>query len=1019
MGGSFYGPAAALRALDASLASVLRELADGITVIDRDGRIVYANDTAARMCGFESAEELTSTPADEVLERFELLDENGLPLDPSLLPGRLAFHGDETERLVRFRPRATGEERWSLVRATPHFDEDGIVVMVVNVLRDVTQEQRTARRLRFLAQASELLASSLNYEATLARVARLAVPELADWCVVDVLDVEENVVRVAVVCADPEKESLARRLRESYPVRPKRPEGTSKVLRSGVPELTEIVTPEWLEAIAPDDEQLEILRSLGLRSNILVPLIARTRTLGVLTLATADSGRTYGADDLALAVDLARRAAVAVDNAGLYSSEQLARAEAELAAGALERLAAITQVALERLSLGDLLDELLARIAELLDADTATILLLDPEEQALEVRATVGLDEEVRRATKVPLGQGMAGRVAVSRQPLVVPDLDEIELVSPVMRLRGIRSLVAIPLVVEGEVIGVMHVGSLDLARFDNDDARLLQLVADRIALAIHQASLYEAEQAARSEVEVAQQHLAFLAEASTVLASSLDYEATLARVAELAVPALADWAVVDVCNAQGLLERVAVQHADPEKSTRMAEIDRRWPTGPNAARGPYAVLRTGEPELVAEIPDELIATHAADKDHAHAVRQLGLKSYMCMPLLGRERVLGVITFITAESGRRYGDQELALAADLARRAAAAIENAQLYRAAEERGQAARVLAAVGDGVFLLDTAGFVRYWNPAAAAITGLAAGDVLGRPAVKAIPGWSEVADRVPLGVRAETLPLGLGTRELWLSISGVGFSDGTVYAFRDVTEERGLEKMKADFVSTVSHELRTPLAAIYGAAMTLRRTELQLENDQRDGLLAVVADESERLARIVNDILWASRLDSGQLHISIQRCDARELAHRVIEAMKAHIPPSIELRLEADGKLPEAEADPDKVRQVLVNLLDNAVKYSPDGGEVLVGLRADGGYVRFSVHDEGLGIPAPEQQRIFEKFYRLDPNLTRGVGGTGLGLYICRELVRRMGGRIWVESSRAARGSTFVFELPLAAA
>jgi two-component system phosphate regulon sensor histidine kinase PhoR len=202
-----------------------------------------------------------------------------------------------------------------------------------------------------------------------------------------------------------------------------------------------------------------------------------------------------------------------------------------------------------------------------------------------------------------------------------------------------------------------------------------------------------------------------------------------------------------------------------------------------------------------------------------------------------------------------------------------------------------------------------------------------------------------------------------------------------------------------------------------MTLRRSELRLEQEQRDGLLTMIADESERLARIVNDILWASRLDSGQLHISIERCDPRDLAQGVMEAMRTHLPPSIELRLESDGPLPEAEADPDKVRQVLVNLLDNAVKYSPDGGEVVVGLNSSHGYVRFTVRDEGLGIPLSEQQRIFEKFYRLDPNLTRGVGGTGLGLYICRELVRRMGGRIWVESHQGPTGSSFVFELPLA--
>ena len=1013
MGGAF-GESGLLRdGFEGYLEPVVRRLADGITVLDARGRIVYANDAGVRMLGFSSQEELRQMPADEVLERFEILDEDGLPLDPALLPGRMAFEGRETERLIRFRSRPTGQDRWSLVRATPIYGPGGGVELTVIVLRDVTEEQRTARRLRFLAKASELLASSLDYQSTLERVARLAVPELADWCVVDILDEEQNVVRVAVVCADPEKEDLARRLRETYPVRPERPEGTSKVLRSGEPELTEEVTPEWLEAMAPSGEQLEILRSLGLRSNLLVPLIARNRTLGVLTLATAESGRLYGEADLELAADLARRAAVAVDNAGLFSGEQLARAEAELAAAALERLAAITQVALERLSLGDLLDRLLAR----LDADTATILLLDSERQTLDVRATVGLDEELQRATTVPLGHGMAGRVAVTRKPLVAPDLDEIDLISPVMRLKGVRSVVAIPLVVEGEVIGVMHVGSLELARFDEDDARLFQLVADRIALAIHQTSLYEAEQAARAEADAAHQRLAFLAEASTVLSSSLDSEATLRRVAELAVPALADWAVVDVCDDQRLLTRVAVQHVDPRNTARVYEMERRWPSGPAALRGPYAVLRTREPELVPEISDELIAASAVDEEHERAVRELGLKSYMCVPLLGRDRVLGVITFVTAESGRRYGAPDLALAEDLARRAAAAVENAELYRAAEERGQAVRVLAAVGDGVFLLDGAGVVRYWNPAAAGITGLAERDMLGKPAFEAISGWAEVADRVPLGARAETLPIDLGGRELWLSIAGVGFSDGTVYAFRDVTQERGLEDMKADFVSTVSHELRTPLAAIYGAAMTLRRSELRLEQEQRDGLLTMIADESERLARIVNDILWASRLDSGQLHISIERCDPRDLAHGVMEAMRTHLPPSIELRLESDRPLPEAEADPDKVRQVLVNLLDNAVKYSPDGGEVVVGLNSSHGYVRFTVSDEGLGIPLSERQRIFEKFYRLDPNLTRGVGGTGLGLYICRELVRRMGGRIWVESHQGATGSSFVFELPLA--
>jgi signal transduction histidine kinase len=290
------------------------------------------------------------------------------------------------------------------------------------------------------------------------------------------------------------------------------------------------------------------------------------------------------------------------------------------------------------------------------------------------------------------------------------------------------------------------------------------------------------------------------------------------------------------------------------------------------------------------------------------------------------------------------------------------------------------------------------------------------------EAIRGWSSVAPRVPVasarglgGARAETVPLEIGDRELWLSISGVGFDDGTVYAFRDLTQERALEELRADFVSTVSHELRTPLAAIYGAAMTLRRPDLVLSDDQRASLLAVVAGEADRLARIVNDILWASRLDSRALHVSIQSCDARALTEAVLQAARTHLPAGIDLRIETPDGLPPVAADPDKVRQVLVNLVDNAIKYSPDGGTVRVRLSHRDAHVRFAVEDEGLGVPAAEQRRIFEKFYRLDPNLTRGVGGTGLGLYICRELVRRMDGRIWVASE--GRGSTFVVELPVA--
>ena len=253
-------------------------------------------------------------------------------------------------------------------------------------------------------------------------------------------------------------------------------------------------------------------------------------------------------------------------------------------------------------------------------------------------------------------------------------------------------------------------------------------------------------------------------------------------------------------------------------------------------------------------------------------------------------------------------------------------------------------------------------------------------------------------------------------WISISGVNFYGGTVYAFRDLTEVHHLEEMKADFIATASHELRTPLAAVYGAAQTLLRHDFALDEGGRNRFISLIADESERLGRIVNEILLANQLDAGRLDLGSEPFDSVEVVERVVEATQAYAPAEVTLEVSAGDELPLVAADKDKVRQVLVNLVENAIKYSPDGGTIEVGVEGREGDVRFWVRDEGLGIPEGEEQRIFEKFYRLDPQMSRGVGGTGLGLYICNELVSRMGGRIWVEAN-GKKGSTFLFELQAA--
>ena len=360
-----------------------------------------------------------------------------------------------------------------------------------------------------------------------------------------------------------------------------------------------------------------------------------------------------------------------------------------------------------------------------------------------------------------------------------------------------------------------------------------------------------------------------------------------------------------------------------------------------------------------------------------------------------------------------------------------AIQLRRLDREVEQQRRAlerhARVLENVDDGVFLLDDAGVIRHWNPAARAITGVSADQALDRPAAEALPGWEIVAPLIPVAsapgpgsLEAKVLPLELDGREVWLSVSGVAFSDGIVYAFRSLTAERALDELKREFIATVSHELRTPLAAIYGSAQTLLREDVEFDESDKKRLLDVIAHEAERLSRIADDILFANKLDSGQLALGASGIDLRTLARDVVEEMRACFAAreDISFELTVPEALDSVAGDPDRLRQVLINLIDNAVKYSPNGGRVEVAVEARDGGVRIAVRDEGIGIPALEQRRIFGKFYRVDPGLARGVGGTGLGLYICRELVRRMDGRLSV-SSEEGKGSTFAVDLPVAAA
>jgi PAS domain S-box-containing protein len=947
------------------LASILRTVEEGITATNHEGRFLFANDAAARAGGLETGDELVALSPEERAALYEVFTERGASLAPDDLPSAQALKGIESSAVVRIRSRAGGWERWLALRSMPVFAPDGSVELVVNVSRDITQETVAAQR---EAEARQ------EAEASRARLALLleATGELSQT-----LDYEELLRRLPQLVvpriADGCHVYIARSDTELVRVAHAHVEPRiSKLLdtidavydlsqhrRIPVVEVFRNGKPihrpalkRPLTKVARPGEE-ELVR-MESRSLIVVPLETAGRRLGVLAVTATEPGRLDD-EDFELVSELARRVSLALDLVGLHRQAQDSLAQLQAVIAQLPLGVAIT------------------------DADHRIVVRNDELERVWGAPIAIGTDH--RRAGADTSGWPLER--AVETGEVTIGERREVE--------RG-------------------------------DETRTLEISAAPVRDpdgAIVSAVAILADVTRRSRAE---ENLRFLARANELLVESLDWERTLAAIAELAVPALAGYLVIDLFGDDDELHWVVAVHADPEKTELVRDLRASYP--PTLPTHPIQVaLRTGEAQLLPDLQAETAAM-AHDAKHARSIRRIANTSGIVAPLRARGRTLGTISLGTIEGQPRYDESDLAMATELARRISLALDNARLFAEAQERAHAAEALEYVDDGVILVDEAGVVRLWNPTAAVSLRRPAVDAVGRPIAELLGDWPSLQSRIPVASeppaggasRAQTLPVEVQGEERWLSISAVRFPGGTVYAFRDVTDERAVEQMKTDFVSTVSHELRTPLAAIYGAAMTLRRRDVAVDEPQRERLLEVVSSESDRLARIVNDILWASRLESGRMSIAIERCDAGALATEVVDVLRARAPNGIEVAVSKSRGLPQVAADPDKLRQILTNLIDNGIKYSPDGGRVQVEIGRSGGRVRFCVSDEGLGVPPAEQDRIFEKFFRLDPNLTRGVGGTGLGLYISRELVTRMNGRIWVVSD-GRTGSSFFLELPIA--
>ena len=401
-----------------------------------------------------------------------------------------------------------------------------------------------------------------------------------------------------------------------------------------------------------------------------------------------------------------------------------------------------------------------------------------------------------------------------------------------------------------------------------------------------------------------------FLAEASKTL-SALDYQTNLVNLANLLVPKLADWCGVDIVDDNDSIKRLAVAHVDPAKVQWAKDLHDSYPEQPSSPRGVSQVIRTGDAQLFVDIHDDLLVAAARDEQHLKMLREIGMLSAIIVPLENGGKVLGALTMVTAESGRKYGARDLAFALEVAKRAAMAIENARIYR----------------------------------------------------------------------------------------------------ESVTTNR----LKDEFLATLSHELRTPMNSIVGWTDLLRNKEVGA--DEIDAAIEVIHRNAHAQVQLINDLLDVSRIITGKLHIVPRPVNLLSIVSNAVASVSfAAKAKAIRIQVSSDTDVDDIPGDPDRLQQVVWNLLTNAIRFSAKDTSVTVTLRRVGSNAEIQVTDKGEGIDADFLPHVFDRFRQQDSSMTRRHGGLGLGLAIVRHIVDAHGGTVRAASPGCGLGATFTVKLPI---
>jgi PAS domain S-box-containing protein len=852
--------------------------------------------------------------------------------------------------------------------------------LAVHTARLLQQNERRLQEQAALLKAGQVLTSDLRFQSVIQRlvteVVQLLGGDAADcW----IFDERRVLLRCHAVLGIPES-NIGREIA---------PEGTfQRVLSSGRPLLkrdfarSEVPTPS-------EDYQVfaEVMDA---------PIMWLGEVRGVLGVCSREHGR-FDESDLELLDTFARLASLALHNAESFGERER---QAQVQRGFYR----IAEVLGSTLSLPETLDALAQAACEALGG--ASALVLEPTGDRLVLSGSHELPSGLEQALEPGLAGDVSplpiaaeeGRILASTS--VTGDDRFDESLRELLAGQGYQALLAAPVLgAQGQRHAVV-VLFREERTFSDDDLALARHLTGAARGALERAELFEGERRAHTFSQR-------LADIGGLLATKLDPAAAFAEVVREAPELLdADAAVLRVLESDELVVRAA------------------YGPGTQGIRNLRSSSAAGAVGIAAQSRAPLAVADARGTPrfgHEDPLFAGGMVACVAVPMLLHGGGLSGVLAVYDAKPRAWREDEVQALAALGATASAVFSSAELYkRVADEKERSEAILANIADGIVAVDRDDAIVLWNATAEQISGVPAEEALGRRVAEVLQRDLAAGDGAPPGER--TLPIQNGDKEVWLSVSEAVMLDaggavaGRIFAFRDVSSERIVEQMKSDFVATVSHELRTPLTSIYGFAETLMRSDVEFSDTERGTFLGYIASESERLINIVDDLLSVARLETGTLRLNIEHTDVGAVAAEVIARVQEH---ADRWRFELD--MPDGgvvvEADREKLSQVLLSLVDNAVKFSPDGGRIAVSARRLAESAEVRVSDQGVGIPRADQQRIFSKFYRAD-GAGPGAQGTGLGLFLARGLLLAMGGKIWVES-KEGQGATFVLELPAAAA